>query len=632
MRRFKSLREHLENAPIVLDGAIGTELYRRGKFINKPFDIVNRSDAQLLRKIHQEYVDAGADVLETNTFSANRHKLSRSGLGSEMEELNQKAVKIAREAAGEKAWVVGSIGPSGIDWKSANPDDRELATEVLAEQFAVLLDSGVDGFVFETFAFAEELYAILAETRLLTELPIFAFGSFPGDGASSDGIVVAEVAHELARLGADVIGANCADGPHEHYALIDDLLGHGKPIAIMPNAGYPKLIDGRTMYMATPEYFGVYAKKYFKKGVRIVGGCCGTTPEHIRRMKNAARMMQNEKSVPTEDESSRRRSIRTNKEAMTPVPVAERSKLGAKIESGQGFVVSVEVNPPTGLDVSKQLRAAEMLKAAGVDVINIADGPRASCRMSNWSLALKIKQELDMESIVHFCARDKNLLGLQSDMLAYHMMDIRNLVVITGDPPKLGDYPHATAVFDLDSPGMLRLADGLNRGLDPAGRSIGGHQTEFFLLTGAEPAALDYEREIRRLEEKAEAGASVVMTQPVYDPRVLESFLDDIKHLDLHVLVGLLPLASHRNAEFLHNEVPGMQVSEDIRNRMKSFGSGERARAEGVKIAQEALIAVRDRVRGAYIMPPFGRYEAAIEILECVGYAKPDAYIANWRS
>jgi homocysteine S-methyltransferase len=526
--------------------------------------------------------------------------------------------------------VIGSIGPSGIDWKSASDEERNLALDALERQFRVLLDEGVDGFIFETFAFAQELYGLLERTRAQTDLPILAFASYPGEGATSDDILVGSVAKRLAELGADVIGANCADGPHEHFALIEDMLGYDRPVAIMPNAGYPKLIDGRTIYMATPEYFGVYAKKFLKRGVRVLGGCCGTTPEHIRKMKNSARMMRNESRTEKARERSREIS-ESHDEAIDAVSVAERSRLAQKVESGEGFVVSVEVNPPTGLDVSKQIGAARMLKAAGVDVINIADGPRASCRMSNWSLALKVREELDMEAIVHFCSRDKNLLGLQSDLLAYHVMGIRNLVIITGDPPKLGDYPHATAVFDLDSPGMIRLADGLNRGIDPAGRSIGGHQTEFFILTGAEPAALDYEREIRRLEEKAEAGATAVMTQPVYDPRVLESFLDDIAHLDLDILVGLLPLASHRNAEFLHNEVPGMQVPSEIRSRMEDFGSGERARAEGVKIAQEALLAVRDRVRGAYIMPPFGRYEAAVEILECVGYEKPEEFLDDWR-
>lgn len=388
--------------------------------------------------------------------------------------------------------------------------------------------------------------------------------------------------------------------------------------------------------MATPEYFGVFARRFFKAGVAIVGGCCGTNPEHIRRIANARRMLAGahvedlEPATPVASQTEAPRGLE-------PVPFQERTRLSDKIArvyrervqpgltpplSPENFVVSVEVNPPPGLDPRSAIEAARMLKAGGADVINIADGPRASVRMSNQALAQLVQRELDMEVILHVCCRDRNLLGLQSDLLAAHVLGVHNLVIITGDPPKLGDYPHATAVFDLDSIGLLRLVSGLNRGIDPAGKAFGA-TTRFMSACGAEPAALDYDREMRRLEEKKKAGAELIMTQPVYDPVVLNRFLDDSKHLDLPVLVGILPLASHRNAEFLHNEVPGMSIPQTIRDRMARAKKGAEARAEGLKIAQETLLEVAHRVVGAYIMPPLGRYASALEVLEVVGYAPP---------
>ena len=611
-----SLKERLAGGPLVFDGAMGTELYRRGQFVNNSLDGVNLRDPRLVLQIHREYVAAGADVIETNSFAANRDRLSRSGLDAQFEDINAAAVRLAREAAGDDAWVVGAVGPSGRAWDRADAAERERLVEVVIEHAELLIRHGVDGICFETFGYGHELVAVTRAMRQRTELPIFALAAFTMSGATADGIRGAEMAQLAVDAGADVIGANCADGPAELHATVQQMVGFGRPVAVLPNAGYPRFVEGRSIYMATPEYFGVNARRFFKLGVRIVGGCCGTTPDHVRSMKGAARMAGSADEPRIVIQPSPQRQADEPRE---PVATEHRSALARKVASGEGFVVSVEVNPPTGLDPAKQIAAARMLQRGGVDVINIADGPRASCRMSNWSLALQVKQQLGMESIVHFCARDRNLLGLQSDLLAYSVMGLNNVVIITGDPPKLGDYPHATAVFDLDSVGMLGMADGLNRGLDPTGKAIGG-QTSFFLICGVEPAALDYDRELRRLEDKVRVGAQLIMTQPVYDPVVLDRFLDDTRELGVPVLVGLLPLASHRNAEFLHNEVPGMQIPSSIRERMATYGSGPEARAEGVRIAQEALLAVRDRVRGAYIMPPFGRYESALEILSCVGY------------
>lgn len=615
-----SFRDRLAAGPLVFDGAMGTELVRHGHLVNKSLDGVNLSDARVVSSIHKGYVQAGADVIETNTFAANRIKLGRSGLEGSYEAINREGVRVAREAAGDSdVYIAGAVGPTGV-WDKTSIEGRAELTKALVDQALLLLDAGVDLIIFETFGIVEELEHVVRAFREVSDAPVVALASFMTAAKTADGQTGDVVAARLVAVGADVVGANCAEGPRELYDVAEAMVGCGKPVAMLPNAGYPKVVDGRMIYMATPEYFGVYARRFLKLGVQVVGGCCGTTPDHVRSMKGAARMMSG--GMSSGPEIRVQSSNREVAEPLPEIPVANRSKLAQKVASGEGFVVSVEVNPPTGLDPSKQVAAAKMLRDAGVDVINIADGPRASCRMSNWSLALRVREELGMESIVHFCGRDRNLLGLQSDLLAYSVLGLNNLVVITGDPPKLGDYPNATAVFDLDSVGMLGMVRGLNQGLDPAGQQIGA-QTSFFASCGAEPAALDYDRELRRLEEKIRNGASMIMTQPVYDSAVLERFLDDTKHFNVPVLVGLLPLASYRNAEFLHNEVPGMQVPQSIRDRMERVGSGPEARAEGVKIAQEALLAVKDRVRGAYIMPPFGRYEAALEILECIGYSKP---------
>jgi homocysteine S-methyltransferase len=628
-----TFRDRLTQGPLVFDGAMGTELYKRGHFINKPFEGVNLSDPTLVEAIHREYVQAGAHVIETNTFAANRIKLQKVGLGEKLRQINEAGVCLAR-AAGNEAYVLGAIGPTGLKWPNLTVDRQREVADVFREQAEVLLGAGVDGIVLETFSYLGELEAALSCVRPLTDGVVAALASFTGNAATGDGAGPGVVARHVLRKGADIIGANCAEGPMELYQLAEKFVGHGAPVAMIPNAGYPKPVDGRMMYMATPEYFGVFARRFFKLGVSAVGGCCGTSPAHIKSMVGASKMMAGGSiSLPArpEEKISDARSTEEVRPVIEPVPFEDRSLLAAKIHGDEGFVVSVEVNPPQGLDPKKAIRGARMLQAAGVDVINIADGPRASVRMSNWSLALKVREAVGMDAIVHVCMRDRNLLGLQSDILGYDALGLNNVVIITGDPPKMGDYPDATAVFDLDSVGAIRMVSGFNRGINLAGRELGG-QTKFVIACGAEPAALDYDRELRRLEQKIKNGAEFIMTQPVYDPAVLERFLTDIAHLNVPVLVGLMPLASSRNAEFLHNEVPGMQIPGHIRDRMSEVGKGPNARREGVLIAQEMLTAVKEKVRGAYIMPPFGRYEAAIEVLEVVGYERPAEYVEAWRS
>jgi homocysteine S-methyltransferase len=617
---------------------MGTTLYERGVFINRSLEEACLSNPALVRQIHAEYIDAGADIIQTHSFAANRIRLKRHNLADKVELLVERACTLAREAAGDRAYVAGSIGPTGTVPGVMDDEELEELREVFRQPARIMAREGVDVIILETFRLLGELRVALEAVQEVCDLPIIAQMAFDSDERTADGANPKRVAELLHRWGASVVGANCVEGPEGVFRAVSQMLEAGVPISAVPNAGYPRLQDGRLIYMATPEYFGVYARRFFKAGVAMVGGCCGTRPTHIQRVSAAARMMRGGEVSRVVSAAS---PLNTDHEGvegeLAPVPFEEKTGLSAKIErvwrqrvrarnpaplSPENFVVSVEVNPPSGLDPGKAVEAARMLRDHGVDVINIADGPRASVRMSNQALALLVRRELGMESILHMCCRDRNLLGLQSDLLANHVLGLHNLVIITGDPPKMGDYPHATAVFDLDSIGLLRLANGLNRGVDPAGKLV-GQTTRFACACGAEPAALDYERELRRLERKRAAGAEFIMTQPVYDPEVLDRFLRDTEHLDMPVLVGLLPLASYRNAEFLHNEVPGMRIPGSIRERMKAVGRGPDARAEGVRIAQEALLAVADRVVGAYIMPPFGRHSAALEILTCIGYNAP---------
>jgi len=630
--------EALASGPLVVDGAMGSQLFERGILYNACLEELNLTRPELIRKVHEDYVRAGANVIETNTFGANAMRLDKHGLSSKVALLNEAGVRLAREAAGAKGFVVGAIGPSGYFLGEASPDDVAKVRSALTEQARALVGAGVDALVVETFRQTNEL-RIAIESAVMAaggKVPVIASASVDEHNRMSDGTSSAEIARLMKEWGASVVGVNCSDGPMNVLEAVQPMLETGLPVWAVPNAGLPRRVDDRLVYVSTAEYFGVYARRMYKLGVKLVGGCCGTTPEHVKRIAAAARMIGSSegKSLPPEADSGARGSDTFQAWSADPpealpgaakaVPFAERSSLAGKIARGK-FVVSVEVNPPVGLNLEKSLAAASMLKRGGVDVVNIADGARAQARMGNLAMAVRV-QEQGIETILHVCGRDRNLLATLAHLLAAHELGVRNLVVITGDPPKMGDFPDASAVYDLDSIGILKLAARLNHGIDPGGKPLGSG-TSFVLATGAEPAALNYERELARLRLKKEAGAEIVMTQPVYDPVVLEKFLTDIEPLGLPVLVGLLPLASYRNAEFLHNEVPGMQVPESVRERMRLAGSGPEGRKEGVKIAREMLSAVRHRVAGAYVMPPFERFELALEVID--GFVEPDTVAAT---
>ena len=605
--------EAVARGGLVGDGAMGSLLYERGVFVNRNFDEVTLSQPELVYRIHREYLLAGAHLIESNTYGANRIRLARHGLAEQREKMNLQAVDILHRAAQDAAYIGGSMGPTGMDVTEVR-NNLQQVHDNYAEQAQFLTQAGCHVLVIETFHAPDELKVAVQAAREVSQLPIVAHIVATDAGGIADGSDPADLAKAMHSWGANVVGANC-NAPRAILDVAQRMVESGLPVSAMPNAGLPQSIEDRLIYLATPENFGVFARRLYKAGVKLVGGCCGTGPAHITRVSSAARMVAPRLDV-------RPPEALVEHVAKPAKEVAQRSPLGALL--GQRFLVSVEVNPAAGLNLELPLKAAHMLQAAGADVINIADGPRATVRMGNWALALQMQQQLQVQTLVHVCTRDRNLLGLQSFLLGAHTMGLRNLVVITGDPPKIGDYPDATAVYDVDSIGLLNILNGYNRGIDPAGKAM--DPTDFVLATGVEPAANDFDREMMRLRQKVDAGANLIMTQPVYDSRALERFLQATADMDIPVLVGVLPLASYRNAEFIHNHIPGMSVPESIRKRMRQAGKGDEARREGTKIAIEALMAVRHRVAGAYIMPPLGKYEMAASILEALG---PDRMVSR---
>jgi homocysteine S-methyltransferase len=603
----------LASGPLIFDGAMGTQLYDRGGALNKCFDELSVSSPQLVAAVHRDYLEVGVDVVQTNTYGCNRFSLGPYGLSERVGDICRAAAKVARETVKDRAWIAGSIGPTGLLPKDLiRNKTRRVAFDAFREQARALVDNGCDLLSFETFGYLGEL-EIAVEAAYGVNAPIVAQCTFDEGLRTMDGASPDEVVERMVALGVDVIGANCTLGPERILAVAELMVGKGKPVIMQPNAGYPRIVDGRSIYLSSPETYGVVARRAYKLGVAAVGGCCGTGPDHMRRVVAAARMLGGGRWRRAESAHVAVRGI----EGEPPVALAERSAFGKKLAEGK-FVVSVEVSPPTGIDATKALDKIKVLEDGGVDVVNIPDGPRATVRMANQAMArLVLDRFTRIEPLLHLCGRDRNLLALQADLIGAHVHGIKNLVIITGDPPKVGDYPDATAVFDLDSIGILGLASRLNRGVDPGGKPM-GEKTRFVLATGAEPAALDFDREIRRLGEKAGAGAELILTQPVFDPETLQRFLDATKDLGLPIVVGICPLASWRNAEFLHTNVPGMHVPDDVRERMRKAGDGKEAAREGVRIAADTLRSVKHRVQGAYFMPPFGKVELALEVLSKV--------------
>jgi methionine synthase / methylenetetrahydrofolate reductase(NADPH) len=606
----KPFLERLAEGSVVFDGAMGTMIYARGVYLNRCYDELNLSSATLVRSIHEEYVAAGAEVIETNTFGAHRFKLGPHGLEAQVRRINREGVRIAREATQGRALVAGAIGPIGKPLAPLGNVRPEEAQAAFREQAEGLLEGGVDLFLIETMPSLDQAKAALAAVRsLTTDVPAAVSLTFNEEGSTIYGDQVEDAVRELEALGVPMIGANCSQGPQAMLDTVQRMAAVAcqARLAAMPNAGAPAFVEGRYVYLCTPEYMAIWARRFLEAGVTVVGGCCGTTPAHIRDLVSAVRMTRPARAELRVLPPSR------PKEAPAPVARAEKSALARKL--GRSFVVSVELDPPRGADPALVIERAQYCRENEIDAINVADGPRASARMSAQALCVLLQSKVGIDTILHYTCRDRNLLGIQSDLLGAHALGLRNILAITGDPPKLGDYPDATAVYDVDSIGLIRMLDHLNHGCDLAGNLI-GPALGIHVGCGADPSRADVEKEVRRLEEKVKAGAEYVMTQPVYDPRTLERFCSLIKGLSVPILVGILPLYSHRNAEFLHNEVPGMTIPDDIRERMRKAGSGEQAQLEGVRVAQEATLAARELGQGVYVMPPFNKVELAVRVVE----------------
>ncbi len=605
----------IKQSPVLCDGAMGTLLYAKGVFINRSYDELNLSQPDLIRGIHHDYLQAGAEIIETNTFGANAFRLARHSLADKVRDINRAGVRLAREAAKSfDVWVAGSVGPLGTRIEPLGKTSYQEARDAFREQVEALVEGGVDLLILETFGYLEEIHqALLAAKDVKPSLPIVAQVTIDEDGNCLDGSDPETFAPKLEEWGADVIGCNCSVGP---VAMLDAMervrSATSLPLAAQPNAGIPRSVDGRNIYLCSPEYMASYARKFVAAGVRLVGGCCGTTPDHIRVMKSALRAGE----ARGRTSAAHAAASPSTPRAIAAVPLEQRSPLGAKLARGE-FVTMVEIVPPKGIDVTKEIEGARFLKSVGVDAVNIPDSPRASARMSNQALSLLIQREVGIDAILHYTCRDRNVLCIQSDLLGAAAVGIRNLICITGDPPKMGNYPDATAVFDVDSIGLVNIVHNLNRGLDLGGNPI-GVGTGFVIGVGANPGLTDIDEEIRRFEFKVEAGAEYVVTQPVFDLRLLEVFLRRIEHCKIPLVAGIWPLVSVRNAEFMKNELR-VSVPDSILERMARAQTPDAARAEGVAIAREMLIACRQMAQGAQISAPMGRYSSAVDVLEALG-------------
>jgi methionine synthase I (cobalamin-dependent)/5,10-methylenetetrahydrofolate reductase len=602
-------RDVLGRRVLVFDGAMGTMLYGEGVPFTQCFDAMNLARPELVLGVHRSYVDAGADILETNTFGGNRFRLAEHGLEAQVADINRAGVRLAREASAGRAYVAGAIGPIGKPLAPIGVIPPEEAESAFREQAAALGEAGVDLFVIETISNLMEMERAVAAARAEAPgIPIVAQMTFSEEGKTIIGNKPTEIVRRLEAMGVAAVGANCSVGPQGIMDVIEKMAAVAKvPLSAQPNAGLPHLVGGRLLYLATPEYFEEYTRRLVESGVSLIGGCCGTTPAHVGAIAKAARPL----AVGTTRRASGNGVEVLEAEAERPAaPVAERSSFGARL--GKRFVFSVEIDPPRGLDLEKYLHGALLLKQRGADAINIADSPLGRARMAPMAMGHIIERDVGIETIIHVCCRDRNLLALQSELMGAHALGLRNLMLITGDPVQAGDYLKASDVFDLDSIGLIRLAAALNKGVDLTGKSV-DRPTSFLVGCAANPTAVDLDRDIERLYEKLAAGADYIFTQPLYDPKDLERYLKRIPDVRVPVCVGILPLRNHRHAEFLHHEVPGMRVPEAIRDDMRR--AGEKGPESGVAISRAFLAEVRSMVAGAYLMPPFNRFDMAADVM-----------------
>jgi homocysteine S-methyltransferase len=610
-------------APVLCDGAMGTMFYGGGVFINRCYDELNLSQPELVRGIHQQYLQAGARIIETNTFGANAVRLERYGLTDRVRELNLAGVKLARESVEQirekqasDAFVAGALGPLGVRLEPAGKLPVAEAYEAFKQQIEALVEGGpgvgADLLLVETMvSLAESEQAVKAAKAVAPELPLIVMVTVDEEGNCLDGTTAEDAAKLLTEWGVDALGCNCSSGPAVVLTAIERMrTATTLPLAAMPNAGMPRSVDGRNIYLTSPEYLASFGKKFLKAGATFIGGCCGTTPNHIRALRSALRALGAQEAAvqvaPTATPAE------TSENKVEPPPFGERSKIGAMIAAGD-FVTLVEIVPPRGIDCSKEIEGAAQLHRLGVDAINVPDSPRASARMSAQSLCVQIQQQVGIETILHYTCRDRNILSIQSDLIGASSIGLKNILCLTGDPPKLGNYPDATAVFDVDAIGLVKIVKGLNHGLD-IGRNFIGGSTGFTISVAANPGVADIDNEVRRFAFKVEAGAEFAITQPVFDLRLLEQFLKRIEGFRIPVIAGIWPLTSLKNAEFMRNDLK-VSMPEEIMARMAAVATPEAARAEGIMIAREMLAQVRDQVQGVQVSAPFGKYTAAAQVL-----------------
>jgi methionine synthase I (cobalamin-dependent)/5,10-methylenetetrahydrofolate reductase len=609
--------ERIDHGVLLADGAMGTLLYERGIPFDRSFDLLNLTDPGIVQGIHRDYIRAGAELIETNTFGANHYRLAAHGATQSARLVARAGAQIARNAreeVGEAVFVAGAIGPLGKPVAPLGTITREEAFDAFREQVEGLVEGGVDLLIVETQTDLAEAAIAIDAVRNVTSLPLVVQFTFTEDGRTLYGAYPEDVVHAVEGKPVDVLGANCSVGPQTLLEILQRLARRSKlPLSVMPNAGLPRFVHGRFVYLSSPEYLADYATQFAAAGAKLVGGCCGTTPVHVRKMRDALQALRAGSAHSVEVLTSPAPPLAAES-AVPAVDPASRTKLAGKLARKE-FVVSVEVDPPRGARPKKMIEGAQFLSHAGVDVINVADSPMARVRMSSIALASMIQHQVGIETILHFTCRDRNLMGIQSDLMGAHALGIRNILALTGDPPRAGDYPNATAVFDVNSVGLIGILKRLNAGTDLGGNSI-GEPTTFVIGCAVNPTAEGFDEELDRFAKKLEAGAEFAMTQPLYELETLMRFLDRIGKLRVPVLLGLLPLQSHRHAEFLHNEVPGINIPDHARAAMRD--AGEKGIEVGIEMCRKLLLEARGLVEGAYLMPSFGRYEVVARVAEAV--------------
>lgn len=607
----KPFRERILEGPIICDGAMGTlmDLY---EYEELPHELQNLKNPDIVARIHQEYIDAGSEIIETNTFSANRFRLAEFHLEKSVKEINIRGVEIARSVAGESVYVAGAVGPTGMLLEPIGKVKRSEVREAFKEQIGYLLEAGIDLIMLETFVSVQELDEAIAAVRELTDLPLVAQKAFAEDGAVLSGSFPIEVMEHLLEKGVDIVGANCTVGPQRMFSIVRSMHKDGVILGAQPAAGIPTLLNGRSIYHTTPEYLATYARELVGSGVTLVGACCGSTPAHIHAIADAVKGMKVGRPAPRAEKKPVVEIAAAPQPAYGPQQV-RWSKFARNI--GKKFMTTVELDIPRGLDMTAVLEGAQFCYERKIDAVNITDGARSRLRMNSIAISLMIQQRVGIETMTHMTTRDRNLIGLQSEMMGAHALGIRNVLCITGDPANVGDYPHATSVYDVDSSGLIRALSSMNKGCDIMGNSIGS-PTSFYIAGAFNPCADDSDHELEKLGRKVDAGANLIFTQPLFEMKTLEEFLKRIEPFHIPVLLGIIPLRSYKHAEFLHNEIPGIRIPEKIRERMRSAGAD--AGKVGVQLAMEFLRDAKSAVAGAYMMPPFQKYYIVDELLSVI--------------